>query len=567
VLIFNILKMKKNIKFCLLITILVLAGSACNKGYLDKGPLSGPSNESFFTSQDELVLAVNGIYTAMVISPTDAMPFNTTIDAATDINWDRNTSGLQILGKGSQDSNNDYALSLWSSFYKLIARCNFILDNVSKVKDKTTPAIYARSVAEARFGRAFAYQNLIELYGGVPLVTKVLALNEAQIPRNTKEEVLNFVLTELDEAAKDLPITYGAADVGRATRGAALAFKARAALFNGKWDIAAAAAKAVMDLNTYSLHANFGDLFTYNGQSSKEIILALQFLKTAKRTHSVPRNLLSRNGQGTANKVPSQSLVDAFECTDGLTIDKSPLYDPTKPFVNRDPRLAFTVALPGSVYFNYQFETHKDSLKCWNYNTSPATRIDNQDAINAYASFTGYCWRKYVDLTDKVDVSNSELNIILIRYAEVLLTYAEGKIEGGQIDASVYDAINAVRQRPSVNMPAIPSGLSQSELRSIVHKERLYELAMEGVRLFDIRRWKIAEQVMTGPFYGRIPKGLLAAAPVIDANGISKYDNVPNKADMRVIETRLFNANRDYLWPIPNIEIVTNPKLTQNPGY
>jgi hypothetical protein len=559
--------MKKNIKFCLMIAILLLAGSACNKDYLDKDPLSGPSNQSFFTSQDELILAVNGIYTAMAITPTDAMPYNTTIDATTDINWDRNTSGLQALGKGNQDSNSDYALNLWTGFYKLIARCNFILDNVNKVKDVTTPAIYARCIAEARFGRAYAYQNLIELYGGVPLVTKMLSLNDAQLPRNSKEEVLTFVLTELDEAAKDLPVTYSAADIGRATKGAALAFKARAALFNQKWDVAAEAAKAVMDLNTYNLHPNFGELFTYNGQSSKEIILALQYLKTAKRTHSVPRNLLSRNGQGTSNKVPSQSLVDSYECTDGLTIDKSPLYDPTKPFVNRDPRLSFTVALPGSTYFNYQFETHKDSLKCWNYNINPATRIDNQDAINAYASFTGYCWRKYVDLTDKVDVSNSELNIILIRYAEILLTYAEAKIEAGQIDASVYTAINLVRQRPSVNMPAIPSGLSQAELRSIVHKERLYELAMEGVRLFDIRRWKIAEQIMTGPFYGRIAKGLLASAPVIDMNGIAKYDNVPNKADMRVIETRRFNVNRDYLWPIPNIEIVTNPKLTQNPGY
>jgi hypothetical protein len=400
------------------------------------------------------------------------------------------------------------------SFYKLIARCNFILDNVNKVKDVTTPAIYARCIAEARFGRAYAYQNLIELYGGVPLVTKMLSLNDAQLPRNSKEEVLTFVLTELDEAAKDLPVTYSAADIGRATKGAALAFKARAALFNQKWDVAAEAAKAVMDLNTYNLHPNFGELFTYNGQSSKEIILALQYLKTAKRTHSVPRNLLSRNGQGTSNKVPSQSLVDSYECTDGLTIDKSPLYDPAKPFVNRDPRLSFTVALPGSTYFNYQFETHKDSLKCWNYNINPATRIDNQDAINAYASFTGYCWRKYVDLTDKVDVSNSELNIILIRYAEILLTYAEAKIEAGQIDASVYTAINLVRQRPSVNMPAIPSGLSQAELRSIVHKERMYELAMEGVRLFDIRRWKIAEQAMKGPFYGRIAKGLLATHPL-----------------------------------------------------
>jgi hypothetical protein len=112
--------MKKNIKFCLMIAILLLAGSACNKDYLDKDPLSGPSNQSFFTSQDELILAVNGIYTAMAITPTDAMPYNTTIDATTDINWDRNTSGLQALGKGNQDSNSDYALNLWTHFTNLL---------------------------------------------------------------------------------------------------------------------------------------------------------------------------------------------------------------------------------------------------------------------------------------------------------------------------------------------------------------------------------------------------------------------------------------------------------------
>jgi hypothetical protein len=270
---------------------------------------------------------------------------------------------------------------------------------------------------------------------------------------------------------------------------------------------------------------------------------------------------------GYSNKLPSQSLVDAFECTDGLTIDKSPLYNPAKPFANRDPRLGFTIALPGSVFYNYQFETHKDSLQCWNYNTSPATRVPNQEAINAFATATGYCWRKYVDLTDKADPANSELNVILVRYAEVLLIYAEAKIEKGEIDQSVYDAINSIRQRSGVNMPAIQPGQSQAQLRSVVRKERLYEFATEGFRLFDIRRWKIADQVMKGPLYGRIPRGLLANAPSIDANGIANYSNVPNKADMRVVEVRNFNANRDYLWPIPNIETVTDPAIVQNPGY
>lgn len=172
-----------------------------------------------------------------------------------------------------------------------------------------------------------------------------------------------------------------------------------------------------------------------------------------------------------------------------------------------------------------------------------------------------------MDLEDRVDRTNSEINVIQIRYAEILLIYAEAKNELGQLDQSAYDAINLVRARPSVNMPSITTGKSPAEFRSLVHKERLYELAMEGFRLTDLRRWKIAEKAMTGNFYGRVQRGLVAAAPQLDENGLADYSAVPNRADLRVIEVRSFNRSRDYLWPIPNIETVTNPKLTQNPGY
>src|SRR5690606_15796378 len=134
-------------------------------------------------------------------------------------------------------------------------------------------------------------------------------------------------------------------------------------------------------------------------------------------------------------------------------------------FVNRDPRLAYTIALPGTDFFGFQFETHKDSISCWNYsyNTSTAVRIQNQDAINAYATFSGYCWKKYVDIKDKDFTMESELNIIQSRYAEVLLIYAEAMIESNKIDQSVYDAINSIRQRPTVAMPAVSSGKTQNE--------------------------------------------------------------------------------------------------------
>ncbi|MCX2585601.1 RagB/SusD family nutrient uptake outer membrane protein [Pedobacter sp. MR22-3] len=558
----------KNKIYCSIIIFLLLGLSSCQKNYLDKTPLSGPSDETYFSNQDELVLAVNGLYRYANYAPLDNMPLNLLMDNGTDIGWDRNNSPLQSLGKGNQDSNNGLAISVWTEAYKVIAKCNFILDNIDKVKDKSTAAIYNRSKAEARFIRAYTYQYLTDYFGSVPLITNVLTLETAQVAKTEKGAIVEFILKEFTEAAADLPLNYSGVDVGRATRGTALAFKARTALNNARWAEAAEAAKAVMDLKIYSLHNNYGTLFSYAGQSSPEIIWAFQYLKASRtKTHSTPNALLSRNGLGFTNKVPSQSLVDVYPCTDGLNIDQSPLFDPKAPYKNRDPRLTFTIAVPGSVFYNYQFETHRDSVKCWNYNTTPATRVDNQDALNAFATFTGYCWKKYVDLDDKADRSNSEINVIQIRYAEVLLIYAEAKNELGQLDQSAYDAINLVRARPTVNMPLIPAGQSTASFRSLVRKERLYELAMEGLRLSDLRRWRIADKAMTGNFYGRVQRGLLAGPPQIDENGLASYNNVANRADMRVIETRVFDTGRDYLWPIPNIETVTNPKLIQNPKY
>lgn len=560
--------LNKLVLYFLSFAVLLLVG-ACEK-YLDRSPLDGPSDENYFKNQDELTLVVNGLYSALAFHPTDDMPINLTLDDATDIGWDRNTSDLQAVGRGDHDSNNGYIRNIWTNSYKVIGKCNFILDNIQKLDGKMDANLQKRYKAETQFIRAYVYQYLIDYFGGVPLVTSGLSLADANVPKTSKAEIASFILKELDEAATILPVSYGSADVGRATKGAALAIRARAALNNGLWEEAARSAKDVMDLKVYALHADFGQLFTYDGQASKEIIFAFQYLRLQKtKTHSATRGFLSRNAQGTSNKIPSQSVVDSYLCTDGFAIDKSSIFDPQKPFANRDPRLGYTIALPGSTFFGFQFETHKDSISCWNYtyNTSTAARIQNQDAINAYATFSGYCWKKYVDIRDKDFTMESELNIIQSRYAEVLLIYAEAMIENNKIDQTVYDAINNIRQRPSVDMPAITGSKTQAELREIVRKERLYELANEGFRLVDLRRWKLADKFMNSTLYGRIPKGLLANAPTIDADSYVDYKNVANQKDMRVIELRKFDPNKNYLWPIPNIEIVTNKNLEQNPGY
>jgi hypothetical protein len=486
------------------------------------------------------------------------------LDNITDISWNRSAHAVQQLGNGTATSNNGAAETAYIQCYKSIGRANFLLDHIDRAKADLSDKYYKQVIAEARWVRAFNYFLLTELFGDVPLVTTSLTLEEADLARTSKTEVVSFILKELDEAAPDLPSTT-VGITGRATRVAAYALKARVALYNAQWQVAADAANAARALGKYGLYENYGNLFNYTGETCKEQIFSLQYMKGVI-THSNSNFLSSRLAGGVANEVPTQQMVDSYECTDGLTIDKSPLFDPSKPFEHRDPRLAMSIALPGSVYYGYQFETHPDSLKVWNYNVTPAVRIPNTDATNVYATFTGYMWRKWTDIKDMKDDQNCEGDIVLIRYAELLLTYAEAKIEANQIDESVYKALDSIRLR--VGMPVVPRAQTQAYMRSLVRRERKVELANEGQRLFDIRRWKIAEKVMVGPRYGRSRTTWLTAAPQLDENSTPDYSNVANAGVMRVVENMVFNPDRDYLWPIPNTEIQTTKGLvTQNKNW
>jgi hypothetical protein len=550
----------------ILFSFLCMANLSCEE-YLERFPLDNPSDETFLRTEAELDLAVTGAYnTLWNIGTGDVQPFFPMLDAASDIGWDRNTSSLQNLGLGIANADNGQASNFWSALYRGVGRCNYILSKSEPLAVVVPEAKYKRLMAEVRFLRANYYFFLNEIFGGVPLLTKPVTLAEAQLPRNTKDEVADFILSEMDAVVPDLLAETNTTNKGRVSKGAALALKSRTALFNKKYEAAVKASDDLMKLGNYTLHPSFPELFQYAGQNSKEIIFSVQYLKGTK-AHSLPRYFFSRIALGHSNKIPVQALVDSYECTDGLAIDKSPLFDPKKPFQNRDPRLTHTVVLPQTRFINYMFETHPDSLMTWDYRTTPARRVQNVEATHAYATFSGYLWRKYADVADFPDIDNSELNVILFRYAEVLLNYAEAKIELNQLDASVYEAINTVRARATVKMPAIANGKSQAELRSIIRKERKYEFAGEGLRFFDIRRWNIGAETMNGPLRGRIRNAFLANAPRIDENATPHYENVTNQSQMRVIEIREFRNDRDNYWPIPRLEREVNTQLTQNPNY
>lgn len=557
--------MSKKFIYISLLASLIVSGVSCKKDYLERLPLTGPSSESFYSNQDELMMGLMGCYSAMNFGNSLRLPWFVLLDATTDISWERTNGALQDIAKGNHDANNEIALIGWREFYQCIGRCNFLLDNIHKLEGKIPDNVFKQTRAEARFIRAWAYSHLIELYGGVPLITKTLSLSEAQVARSTKDQVADFIIQELTEAATDLPLNQALMNNGRATKGAALGYKARTALYNKRWEVAAQAAQEVMALNKYEIHNSFPNIFTYAGKSNKEIILSLQYMRGVN-THTTPRYLLPRLPGGVCDKVPFQNFVDSYEATDGKQIDESPLYNPNDPWKNRDPRLGYTVGLPGTVLFGYLFETHKDSLQTWNYNVNPPARIANTEATHAFATFTGYVFRKWTDEGDKGFLQQSELPIILMRFAEIQLIYAEAKIELNQIDNTVFAAINKVRQRPTVNMPPITSG-TQEELRAAVRRERKYEFAMEGLRLADLRRWDMADDVLVGTFYGRVPKGNLSNPPMVDEFGTTDYSNVANRAQMRVIETKVFDPNRDKVWPIPGIDILANKALEQNPNY
>lgn len=548
--------------------ILFVAFNVSCSDFLDLYPLDSPSNATFLSNQQEMEMGVISCYNPLWLTYW-GLPFNLALDYATDIGYERNAYGLHTLAQGAATPNVDIVKNYWASFYDGIAYCNYFINNMENGKENVDPVIFNKLKSEARFLRAFYYSYLTELYGDVPLITEVLTVSSHE-SRTPKSQVVDFILNELTEIVEFLPKENNPVS-GKVTQGAALSLKARIALYNEKWTEAIDASSKVINMEgeQYVIEDDFSKLFTLAGESSKEIIFSAQYLKPYM-VHTSYRQLGSRTAGGYTNKKPAYQLQDAFECIDGLSIDKSPLYNPMEPYKNRDPRLGYTLAVPGSIFLGYQFETHGDSLTIWNYRNN--TRVKNLEVTNAYGTWTGLCFRKYCNLEDAADPNNADTNPILIRYAEVLLTYAEAKVKAGQIDQSVLDAINKVRGRESVNMPRITTTNPQ-ELFQIICRERKVEFAGEGLRLFDIRRWKMAENVLNEPLLGRMKK-TYPQTPRMDEFGNSYYEEsviaTPGESidyKMRLVDERHFNSSRDYLWPIPETEMQANPNMTQNPNY
>jgi starch-binding outer membrane protein, SusD/RagB family len=580
----------KNYKiFILLITVFIF--NACEDKILDLKSLTEPVDATFYSNEQELVLALTGVYNTLDYKGGYALPMQVGMDnGATDLGINRgaNVFGMSELGQGSHGTTTGGFQSAYSHFYTGIARANALLENMERARDLVDEARFKEIQAQALFLRAYNYMYLTEFFGDVPFLETVIKNPaEALLPRTSKSEIVDKIMADLQTAASSLPNTWPSSDYGRITKGAALGLLSRIALYNERYDEAIASAKAVIDNESamnYSLHPNYGELFAWPGQSSAEIMLVMP-LKEGFSTTNFPLAQGSRNKGSYSTVVPCQSLVDSYEATDGKPIDESDIYNPKNPFENRDPRLKQSIITPQSHWAGFIFESHPDSMIYRRVDGSVIGSNADCRTVIWPAAFFGYLWKKY---TDEVAQSSgqtwSELDYILMRYAEILLIYAEAKIESGQIDNSVLNAINRIRARAyGVNVsdvdnyPAVTT-TNQAELRKVIRRERKVELANEGFRLFDIRRWRIAEKVMPVTLYGRVLDYPTATGiPDIDDDCFVSYAGIESQYDYNPdarfpnAQNRQFNAPRDYLCPIPQQEIDTyaglGGTLEQNPGY
>jgi len=504
------------------------------------------------------------------------------------------SSNLDILG-GSR-----FSYLLWGTLYSTIRQCNDFLANTTNatVADQAT---VAQLRGEAYFLRSYFYHNLMRVNGGVPLIAKVYGLNDSMsIARNSFEETINFIVADADSAAALLPTAYAAAELGRATKGTALALKSRVLLYAAsdlynlnpgkmpetgyttnassdrqtRWTKAKDAAKAVMDMNLYRLYmadpapgdstaANYANLFLT--KTNEEII----FNRFTSINNSAPNTGLwfNPNGwHGYGENSPIEAQVDAYEMKDGSRFSWSNPEHAAHPYENRDPRFYATVFYDGAKWKPRTSDGQPydpvgvvqafTSLVLPNGDTLPGIDTRSGPIENWNGSYPNYYLRKFLDPNNNHQSVAQEIPWPFFRYAEVLLNYAEACIELNQ-DAEARAVLNQIRKR--AGMPEFTSALTSEALKEEYRNERRIELAFEEHRFFDIRRWMIAPQVMN-----KNAQGIVITVHGSDRSDRNTYHDYRYK--VVDIQTRKWD-NKMYFVPIQLAEINRNPLLKQNPGY
>jgi hypothetical protein len=476
---------------------LLLSATACEKDMLTQVNPNQPLVSLSWQTSDDAVRGSTACYAGLQGLGMYRRWLNFAFDLRDDIGWSQSPWGELADFTRFVQQNYDFEVSsnIWRDHYRTIFRCNQVLDRVPTIQGMDA-TLQKRVLAEAKFIRALAYFNLASLYGNVPLdLTYSTDLNRT-VTQAKEADIWTQVYKDLQEAAPDLPVSYGASDVGRATKGAAQALLGKAYMQNKRWADAQAQFTLVINSGTYQLVPTYTDNFRHTTENNVESIFEVQFSDEKSRGNDSGNGPDATSSQG--NQRSQFWGVPGFGYNDGEVrpwLVNEFLKEPTATG-QRDPRLAATV------FYNRRDQTQ-----------FPTALPQDADTLAYGAGFLGryhsnngdlkgtealrlrsrVYWRKYqTDYYRQFEDLDSPINHRVIRYADILLLQAEAMNEQGQTAAAI-PLINQVRQRTSVNLAPLATSLTQDGLRTQLMHERATELAGEGVRWFDLQRWGLLD--------------------------------------------------------------------------
>jgi starch-binding outer membrane protein, SusD/RagB family len=503
----------------------ILFFTACTDDFLDRGSLTQLAEGNFWQTEEDAQLGINGIYAALQqnvlyggslnASNAAGIPQHDGLSDNAFNNW--RFEGPGNFMEGNVTPFTGYFNNFWTANYRGIARANIAIQSIERITDENF-AIESRQrlLGQAYFLRALFYMNLAIYFEEAPLILEIQTLEDSYVPKNSYEEIRLAINADLESAIEFLPESYPSALFGYATKGAALSLAARWYLYNKEHQQVADYTSQVMGLG-YGLHNNYAQLFTPAGELTNEIVFSVRFIQDQSNNGETFSSTFE--GIPRVNDQPMPNLVDAYRCIDGLPIAESPLYDPQRRNENRDPRLTATIYFEGDIFLVHLNRPFRGNTAT-RFARKKYTRNNISPEGIGVGSAGGQDW-------------------YLIRYADVLLMRAEALAELGQL-VDVYPLVNMVRAR--VGMPAIEevegAGLSQGQLIDIVRHERRVELAFEGLRFFDIKRWGIVEEAINRAI----------------ADPVGPYN--PQ-----------YMGRRSEVFPLPQQELDANKNLIQNPVW
>lgn len=563
--------MKKNIHIILMSAALMLA--SCNDSFLDRIPHDALTDANYWQTETHLSSVANTFTSSL--SGKDWL--NKTEIMADSAPWSV-TTAWRTIGGGYFTSDASQINSVWSAAYTGIGRTNYFLNNYQRatgVKEE----IRERYAAEAYFYRAYNYWILTSLFGDVPLITSELNVESPDVfrGRDARKDVIDRITKDLEDHYKALPeyVAAGSSDFGRVSQCAALALLSRIYLYNGRYEDAVSACERAMSSTYYKLYntghpdVDYVNLFNYTGRASrnpanKETLIAFVYNydlgESSRTSHNLSRECWVPNDY--ARFTPTASMIECYLTKDGKIWDPNSATSYEDVFKDRDPRMTQSILAPGT---KWEGGESGDMLST-DKTVFTYPKFDNSK--DGCMSYTGYYMRKYVEPSTVKDVGHDDNDIVLIRYAEVLLNYAEAKEQLGTLTQSDIDkTINLLRDRVGMvhlKLSEIPAG---SDIRTEIRRERRVELFFEGHRYFDIIRWKQGE--ILGEDLLGVRKDYLDPARLKEGIiGNLKWKTVNGKEYLVLESGRTFNPEKNYLLPVPFTQMQLNPQLApNNPGW